>query len=162
MCNIQTFLFSIEAPSPPPTPVVGPEPAEHLLSPGLMGVPGSGGSTNPGQQPHLSANQRRRRFSHASPLNAIATPSLSTLTSRRSNCSFANNSSLRVGVPAGDELDEEEEEEARRNRRVRRSASILSMTSQVGKYPKKFIYMYTIIESEVNNPSCIFGEVLMT
>ena len=33
----------------------------------------------------------------------------------------------------GDELDEEEEEEAIRNRRVRRSASILSMTSQVGK-----------------------------
>ena len=130
MCNIQTFLFSIEAPSPPPTPVVGPEPAEHLLSPGLMGVPGSGGSTNP----NMSANQRRRRFSHASPLNS-ATPSLSTLTSRRSNCSFANNSSLRVGVPAGDELDEEEEEEARRNRRVRRSASILSMTSQVGKKP---------------------------
>ena len=159
MCIIQTFLFSIEAPSPPPTPIVGPEPAEHLLSPGLMGVPGSGGNTNPGQQPNLSANQRRRRFSHASPLNS-ATPSLSTLTSRRSNCSFANNSSLRVGVPAGDELDEEEEVEARRNRRVRRSASILSMTSQVGKYPKKFIC--TVIESEVNNPSCIFGEVLMT
>ena len=125
---IQTFLFSIEAPSPPPTPVVGPEPADHLLSPGRIGMPGSKGGANPHQGPNLSANQRRRRFSHASPLNA--TPSVSTLASRRSNCSSANNSSLGVGVPE-DELDEEEEEEAIRNRRVRRSASILSMTSQV-------------------------------
>ena len=98
-------------------------------------MPGSSkGGANPHQGPNLSANQRRRRFSHASPLNAA--PSVSTLASRRSNCSSANNSSLGVGVQEGegdDELDEEEEEEAIRNRRVRRSASILSMTSQVGR-----------------------------
>ena len=133
----QTFLFSIEAPSPPPTPVVEPEPSNQLLSPGLIGVPAlsSPARGSPKQEPNLSANQRRRRFSHASPLNAA--PSSSTLSSRRSNRFSANNSSLRVGAPAeeegGDELDEEEEEEAIRNRRVRRSASILSMTSQVGK-----------------------------
>ena len=133
----QTFLFSIEAPSPPPTPVVGPEPSDHLLSPGLP-TPGPAGG-NPKREPNLSANQRRRRFSHASPLNAA--PSSSTLSSRRSNRFSANNSSLRVGTAAneeGDELDEEEEEEeAIRNRRVRRSASILSMTSQVGERTKR-------------------------
>ena len=133
---IQTFLFSIEAPSPPPTPVVGPEPSDHLLSPGLIGVPALPGPVggNPKREPNLSANQRRRRFSHASPLNAA--PSSSTLASRRST-----RSSLRVGASAneegGDELDEEEEEEAIRNRRVRRSASILSMTSQVGERTKR-------------------------
>ena len=139
---IQTFLFSIEAPSPPPTPVVEPEPSNQLLSPGLIGVPAlsSPARGSPKQEPNLSANQRRRRFSHASPLNAAA-PSSSTLASRRSNRFSANNSSLRVGAPAeeegGDELDEEEEEEAIRNRRVRRSASILSMTSQVGERTKR-------------------------
>ena len=138
---IQTFLFSIEAPSPPPTPVVGPEPSDHLLSPGLIGVPALPGPVggNPKREPNLSANQRRRRFSHASPLNAA--PSSSTLSSRRSNRFSTNNSSLRVGAAAneegGDELDEEEEEEAIRNRRVRRSASILSMTSQVGERTKR-------------------------
>ena len=134
---IQTFLFSIEAPSPPPTPVVGPEPSDHLLSPGLPAVPGPAGG-NPKQQPILSANQRRRRFSHASPLNA--TPSSSMLASRRST-----RSSLRVGTApeeeGGDELDEEEEE-AIRNRRVRRSASILSMTSQVGERERREINCY--------------------
>ena len=164
----QTFLFSIEAPSPPPTPVVYPEPAEHLLSPGLMGVPapgasggggGGGGGTSPRQNCNLSAHQRRRRFSHASPLNAA--PSQSTLASRRSNCSSANNSSLGVGVSqreGGNDLDAEEEEEAIRNRRVRRSASILSMTSQVGIEPKSAI----AFDEGLFPPTSFFGKVLMT
>jgi hypothetical protein len=113
-----TFLFSIEAPSPPPTPQMplggSSDPHLDVPNPNLL----------------LTASQRRRRFSQAS-LSAASTTStnFSPWVSRNSSCS-PSCSMVRLDVIGGDEGDGGA---AERQGRLRKSGSIMSLTSQVCK-----------------------------
>ena len=124
-----TFLFSIEAPSPPASPGNTP--------------PKDGGDLNdddvsasPNPNLLLTASQRRRRFSQASLTSDFSSASSATpWTSKHST-----DSTLRVGSASFDvddgahDGDDEHDvgNASPRHGRLRKSGSILSITSQVG------------------------------